>query len=113
MSTYVVSAAAFVGVFFVIWSMTTAIEAQRQYQSNLMENEGISISAEISRFVRERTRQLHLFAEQNAMLLYRFMQEGELSRAHRTLESLLKKQYPNHFAFTVRGPDEHTQIIGK
>ena len=105
MSTYVVSAAAFVGVFFVIWSMTTAIEAQRQYQSNLMENEGISISAEISRFVRERTRQLHLFAEQNAMLLYRFMQEGELSRAHRTLESLLKKQYPNHFAFTVRGPD--------
>lgn len=104
LSTYVVSAAAFIGIFFVIWSMTSALDTQRRYQASLMENAGTSISAEISRFVRERTRQLSLFAEQNTELLYRFMQTGESSPAHRALEGLLRKQYPNHFAFTVRGP---------
>ncbi|MEG3620103.1 PAS domain-containing sensor histidine kinase [Magnetovibrio sp. PR-2] len=104
-STYVVSTAAFVGVFFVIWSMSSALKIQQDYQSSLMENAGISISAEISSFVRERTRQLNLFAEQNATLLYHFMQNGERSLSQGILERLLKKQYPNHFAFTVRGPD--------
>jgi len=117
-SIYALSVAAIVSMVIVAWSTRSALNSLHEYQNSLMENEGRSVSEEISLYVKERTRLLGLFAEQNADLLHKYIADGENSELKDHLSSLIRKHFPNYFAFTIRTadnqlvPDDLGEFVG-
>ena len=118
-STYTLTFAAALAVLIVFWSARSELLNLQQYQSRLMGNEGRSVADDISRFVSERSRLLKLFAEQNADLLSKFVDEGGRGDIHRRVENLIRTHFPHYFAFTIRTdrgqlvPDDFGEFVGE
>lgn len=108
-SSVAMTVAALIAILIVVWSTRVSIAHLHDYQDQLMENEGRSVSEAIGHFVSERARLLSLFAEQHRDRLTRFLASNEDPALQRELDELIAKNFPNYFAFTLR--DSHSRLV--
>ena len=86
------------------WVYKVRLEDFHSYHNSFATGASAEIASQFSDLLRERQRQVELFAEDHQVLLEQMVRDPDNTRRHEEITGRLRRTFPDHFAFVLTNP---------
>ncbi len=100
-----------IAVLIIIWSAHTRITEHHQYHEDASLITTQQTADDVSYYIQEKKRLIHLFATRKSAALWNLLQNPDNDEAYTNILRELKSYFPNAFTFTITNHKGETNLI--